>query len=202
MTAAMLATFLPALVPAWLAAAPATQPRIEAPRSGSAPLATARADVDGDGEPDAITVTRGAKGIVLTVDASRAGKLEKKLGRESVEFLFEGTSARLAARDLDGDGRAEILASAEAAGRGRLYVLKVVPQAGGNPLVSLHPDADAFVSSTGRFPDAFSVSKTGAIEVAGEDFTDEGPVPTVFRYEIDRETKSYKLAGKKPSRDP
>ena len=185
-----------------LAAAPATPAKSDALPSAPAELASTRADVDGDGEADAIAVVRRAKGIVLTVDASRAGKLEKKLGQESVEFLLEGGSVRLAARDLDGDGDSEILASAEAAGRGRLYVLKVVPQAGRSPLVSLHPDADAFVSSTGRFPDAFSVSKTGTIEVAGEDFTDEGPVPTVFRYEIDEKTRAYKLAGKKPSRDP
>ncbi|QEL15757.1 FG-GAP and VCBS repeat-containing protein [Limnoglobus roseus] len=136
------------------------------------PSRSATADVNGDGFNDFITVTKA--GQVVTVNVVYAN-LEGVTATTSK--VFESTytgGARVAAGDLDGDGRAEIVVSADIGGSGRVVILKAIA----DPTVNTTPQGK-FATFT-QFETAASffgiadANFRGGSSVAVADFNSDG----------------------------
>lgn len=97
------------------------------------PSRSATGDFNGDGFPDFVTSTKAGEVRKLTI--FYGGIADKT---ETVTDVFEASylgGARVAAGDLDGDGKAEIVVSADLGGSGRVVVLSYTQ----NPTIAIFP---------------------------------------------------------------
>lgn len=178
-------------------AAPSKKPA-NPPSLPAGTVAKVKADVDGDKKADTARLVSEGGELRLVVETARGKTAELPVGAFPLEFLLEGVPTKLATRDVDGDGKAEILAAAGIGDRGLLFVLRW----SGNeeePLVSLYEEADAFASDTGAFPDALSVGKGGRIVIAGQEFTEDGPREATFAFDWNPAAKTYELKETVPA---
>lgn len=178
-------------------AAPTKKPAAP-PALPAGTIAKVKADVDGDKKPDTARLVSEGGELRLVVETSRGKTAELPVGAFPLEFLLDGAPTKLATRDVDGDGKSEILASAGVGDRGLLFVLRWT----GNPdepFASLYEEADAFASDTGAFPDALSFGKDGRIVIAGQEFTENGPREATFAFDWNANTKTYELRETVPA---
>lgn len=145
------------------------------------PSAVSASDLDGDGAADRVRLEhRGADGLWLVAETSSGKTAARAVGDHEIPFQLDGRESRHTLRDVTGDGRSEILVAASSGDRGLLYVLTLR----GDSLVSLHAEAEAFVSETGAFPDALAVDSKGRVTVASLEHDEvEGPQEALFTYE-------------------
>ena len=186
-----------ALVAMTADAAPSKKPAAAA----SLPVGTVakvKADLDGDGKADSVRLVAEGGELRLVVDTAKGRNAELPVGAFPLEFLLDGAPTKLATRDVDGDGKAEILAAAGVGDRGLLFVLRWTG-AESDPLVSLYREADAFASDTGAFPDALSFGKNGRIVIAGQEFTEDGPREATFAFDWNPAAKTYELKETTPA---
>lgn len=172
-------------------AAPSKKPAVAA----SLPVGTVakvKADLDGDGKADTTRLVEEGGELRLVVETAKGRSAELPVGAFPLEFLLDGAPTKLATRDVDGDGKPEILAAAGVGDRGLLFVLRWTG-AETDPLVSLYKEADAFASDTGAFPDALSFGKNGRIVIAGQEFTEDGPREATFAFDWNPAAKTYEL---------
>ncbi len=97
------------------------------------PSRSASGDFDGDGFVDFATVTKAGEPVTLTI--FYGGVPDKT---ETYTSIFESSflgGARVAAGDLDGDGKAELVVSAVLGGSGRVVVLSYTQ----NPTIAIFP---------------------------------------------------------------
>lgn len=145
------------------------------------PSSIGASDLDGDGVADRVRLEqRGTDGLWIVAETASGITASRPIGDSEIPFQLDGRESRLTVRDVTGDGRAEILVAASSGGRGLLYVLRLR----GSSLVSLHADAEAFVSETGSFPDALAVDSKGRVTIASiaHDAV-AGPREALFTYE-------------------
>lgn len=149
-------------------------------------------DLDGDGLADRARVERRDSGVWLVLETSRGAVAERPLGDEEIPFQLDGRESRLAVKDVNGDGRAEIVVAAGEGSKGLLYLLGF----DGRRFTSLNPDADAFVSETGAFPEALSLDSKGRVTIAALHYDeDRPPREALFTFEWSPTARRYVLTA-------
>ena len=122
-------------------------PRVDLPSFGGAPLGLAVADVDGDGKLDLVVSDSSNSRVVVYRNISTVGTLTTNSFAAPVAFSVGNTPVAVRVRDLDGDGRPDIVCVNS--GDNTLSILRNIGTAGSLTTNSFAPQV---VLATGPEP--------------------------------------------------